>query len=211
MLTDDQIGGVSIVGDVLGPLFLFDPLGDQGRAVLDEVSSMDICRCAEEWPFLPSAEARPLLEGLAVGADAEKRESASEEYRRLFVGPFALPCPPWGSVYTDRDCVMFGDSTLALRGWMRERGIAPTEANSEPDDHIGRMLLLSSWISKEMPNELESYLVEHLLTWAPHYLCQLEEAARHPLYQSLAKLARETLLAIRDRCGLSVRELHFYR
>ena len=48
------------------------------------------------------------------------------EYRRLFVGPGVKPAPPWGSVYTDRDRVVFGASTLELRAWMRERGVART-------------------------------------------------------------------------------------
>ena len=43
------------------------------------------------------------------------------EYRRLFVGPGHLPAPPWGSVYTDRECVIFGEATLI--GIQRERGL----------------------------------------------------------------------------------------
>ena len=57
-----------------------------------------------------------MREGLVAGAD---NEELVWEYRRLFVGPGHLPAPPWGSVYTDHECVIFGEATLALRAWMR--------------------------------------------------------------------------------------------
>lgn len=211
VLTSDQIDGVAVVGDVLGPLFLFAPYEENGKRAFDELASLDAEQCAGDWPFLPVDEAKELLGRLSSAAAEDSRESAGEEYRRLFVGPFALPCPPWGSVYTDRDCVMFGESTLSLRAWMRGNGIAPTASNSEPDDHIGRMLLLASWVSKEIPASLEEYLSFHLLTWAPHYLAQLEEASKHPFYRTLARLTSSTLDAMRRDCSLDVTEPHFYR
>ena len=68
-----------------------------------------------------------------------------QEYRRLFVGPAPKPAPPWGSVYTDRECVVFGESTLALRAWMRAQGIARLVDDKTPEDHIGLMLVLMAW------------------------------------------------------------------
>ncbi len=59
------------------------------------------------------------------------------EFRRLFVGPGVKPAPPWGSVYTDRDRVVFGASTLELRAWMRERGVART-TGWEADQVVAR-------------------------------------------------------------------------
>ncbi len=52
-----------------------------------------------------------------------------------------LPAPPWGSVWLDKESVLFGDSTLALRQWMRENGIALEADGNEPEDHFGTVLL----------------------------------------------------------------------
>lgn len=78
-----------------------------------------------------------LAAGVRSGADGDVPGSADDkcfvaddeltwEYRRLFVGPGVKLAPPWGSVYTDRDRVVFGASTLELRAWMREHGVART-------------------------------------------------------------------------------------
>lgn len=102
------------------------------------------------------------------------------EYRRLFVGPGHLPAPPWGSVYTDRECVIFGEATFALRAWMRACGIERATDERTPEDHIGLMLALLSFLAVERPELVDDFLRDHLLTWAPHYLDALEEAATPP-------------------------------
>ena len=50
-----------------------------------------------------------MLRGLAAGY---VDEDLYWEYRRLFVGPQAKVAPPWGSVYLDKDQVIFGASTM---------------------------------------------------------------------------------------------------
>ena len=133
------------------------------------------------------------------------------EYRRLFVGPGHLPAPPWGSVYTDHECVIFGEATLALRAWMRACGIERTTDERTPEDHIGLMLALLSFLAVERPELVDDFLRDHLLTWAPHYLDTLEEAATHSFYEGLARLTRATLAGIQRERGLVVDVPRFYR
>ena len=133
------------------------------------------------------------------------------EYRRLFVGPGHLPAPPWGSVYTDRECVVFGESTLALRAWMRAVGVERLADERTPEDHIGLMLALLSFLAAERPELVDDYLRDHLLTWAPHYLEALEEAAEQPFYVGLARLTRLTLVGLQRERGLTVELPRFYR
>ena len=93
--------------------------GDAGPAFA-AMAAIDVAQAAVEWPFVDEAEARCDLDlmrsGLAEGIDAD---GLVWEYRRLFIGPAPKPAPPWGSVYTDRECVVFGATTLELRAWMR--------------------------------------------------------------------------------------------
>ena len=111
---------------------------------------------------------------------------------------------PGGSVYTDRECVVFGTSTLALRAWMRGRGIARLVDDKTPEDHIGLMLSLMTWIARNQPDDLDEFLQAHLLTWSLHSLDQLIEAAAHPFYESLARLAKATLEGVQQVRGLDV-------
>ena len=94
---------------------------------------------------------------------------------------------------------MFGETTLALRAWMREHGVARATDDKTPEDHIGLMLALMSHLCRTQPKSLDDYLCGHLLTWAPHYL------------EELAVAARSTLLGIQDFRGLSVKLPRFYK
>ncbi len=144
-------------------------------------------------------------------------------YRRLFKGPGHLVAPPWGSVYTDHDCVVFGESTLALRAWMRAHDIALQLDEKVPEDHIGLMLQLVATLADQRPELLDELLRDHLLTWSHHYLGLLRAAAPAPegaderdaiagaFYEGLATLADVTLEGMRDARGLAVTYPRFFR
>ena len=211
-LSEDVRGAIAFVGETLGPFFLQDPVkGDAGPA-FEAMAALDAEAAAAEWPFADGDEAhaalRLMVDGLAAGAEDE---ALVWEYRRLFVGPAPKPAPPWGSVYTDRECVVFGASTLELRRWMRGRGIARLADDRTPEDHIGLMLALMAWLSRNQPEDLGVYLQEHLLTWSSHFLEQLAEAAAHPFYEGLARLTKASLEGIQEELALDVVYPRFYR
>ena len=207
----DQMAAVAFAGASLAPFFLNDPRTGDAADAFAAMAELDVAAAAAEWPFVDEATAADALalmrEGLAAGAD---NENLVWEYRRLFVGPGHLPAPPWGSVYTDRECVVFGEATLALQAWMRRVGVARTADERTPEDHIGLMLALLSYLAEERPDLVDEYLRDHLLTWALHYLEALEAAADHPFYQGLAALTRSTLLGLQAARGLEVTLPHFY-
>ncbi len=122
-----------------------------------------------------------------------------------------MAAPPWGSVYTDRDCIICGNSTLDLRAWLRANGIEVPGADGEPEDHIGLMLLLAAWIARQRPALLREYLERHLLTWAPHFLDVVREQTRTPFFEGLALLASCSLAGLQDELSLTVETPRFYR
>lgn len=61
-------------------------------------------------------------------------EELKVEYARLFVGPFELAAPPYGSVYLDGHRRLMGDSTLAVRKMYQDNGL--TVDVMEVPDHI---------------------------------------------------------------------------
>ena len=58
---------------------------------------------------------------------------------------------------------------------------------------------------------LGDYLQHHLLTWAPHFLALMQNAAADAFFTGLAALTRSTLLGIQDALSLDVIEPRFYR
>ena len=208
----DVLEGIAFVGETLGPFFLQDPKTGEAGAAFQALAALDVDAAAAEWPFAGEAEARACLalmkEGLAHGIEDD---DLVWEYRRLFVGPAPKPAPPWGSVYTDRECVVFGESTLALRAWMRAQGIARLVDDKTPEDHIGLMLVLMAWIARNQPADLDDYLRLHLLPWSSHFLDELAEAAEQPFYEGLARLAKASLEGIQSERALDVAYPRFYR
>lgn len=208
----DVLEGIAFVGETLGPFFLQDPKTGEAGAAFQALAALDVDAAAAEWPFAGEAEARACLalmkEGLAHGIEDD---DLVWEYRSLFVGPAPKPAPPWGSVYTDRECVVFGESTLALRAWMRAQGIARLVDDKTPEDHIGLMLVLMAWIARNQPADLDDYLRLHLLPWSSHFLDELAEAAKQPFYEGLARLAKASLEGIQSERALDVAYPRFYR
>ncbi|WP_302398573.1 Tat proofreading chaperone DmsD [Eggerthella sinensis] len=211
-ISQDALEGIAFVGETLGPFFLQDPVkGDAGPAFA-ALAALDAAQAAAEWPFVVEDEARADLELMTSGlAKGIEDDDLVWEYRRLFIGPAPKPAPPWGSVYTDRECVVFGATTLELRRWMREHGIARQTDDKTPEDHMGLMLVLMAWISRNQPEDLAEFLRLHLLTWSTHFLDQLAEAACQPFYEGLARLTKASLEGIEAELGLEVVHPRFYR
>ncbi|KAB1651575.1 Tat proofreading chaperone DmsD [Adlercreutzia muris] len=210
----EPVDAIVFAGASLAPFFLNDPRTGDAADAFAALAELDVAAAAAQWPFAGDEIAAvegalaAMKEGLAAGAD---HDDVVWEYRRLFVGPGHLPAPPWGSVYTDRECVVFGESTLALRAWMRAVGVERLADERTPEDHIGLMLALLSFLAAERPELVDDYLRDHLLTWAPHYLEALEEAAEQPFYVGLARLTRLTLVGLQRERGLTVELPRFYR
>lgn len=213
--------GVAFLGNTLAPFFLQDPRTGSAEAEFAAVAALDAQAAGAEWPFVGEEEAARCLAmmvgGLAPSCDAGENgafaadDDLTWEYRRLFIGPGAKPAPPWGSVYTDRECVVFGATTLELRAWMREHGVARTVDEKTPDDHIGLMLALMAWLAQNQPADLGEFLSLHFLTWAGHFLDELADAAEHPFYEGLARLTRASLDGVQKTLGLEVVTPRFYR
>lgn len=199
---------VTVACNILAPFYLHDPKEPQLQELVAQLASLEAEELTAEWPFCAEQEASPGLVSLIGGARRAQAdiEPLRRAYRRLFVGPNHLVAPPWGSVYTDHEKVKFGESCIELGVWMRRRGIQSLGPKGEPADQIGTMLALLGWLAQERPELAEEYLLDHLLTWAGHYLDLLVPVAReeHELYHGLALLTRATLDGLQHKLGLKV-------
>lgn len=177
---------LALTGRLCGALLYYPPGAPEFEAVKPLFMSTEWARA---WPYGSAAEVSSFWGGFTQQAS----EPLADAYQRLFIGPGALAAPPWGSVYLDKESVVFGDSTLALRHWLAARGITSFHPPQEPEDHIGLMVLMAAWLAEQRPAEVDDFLSAHLLPWAPRYLTLLASASGHPFYQAAASLARITL------------------
>ena len=210
----EVLQGIAFVGRTLGPFYRYDPKRefDVIGPSYDAIAQLNARAAADEWPFADRDTVFRALCLMQEGLEDDFDENAiAWEYRRLFVGPGHKAAPPWGSVYTDKDGVMFGGTWLTLCEWMRANGLAVEGEGKEPEDHIGLMLEFMAWIADNRPELLEDFLALHLLPWAGHFTEVLEGAAQHPFFEALAVLTRASLAGIHQALGLQVETPRFYR
>lgn len=189
---------------VLGALFYLPPESPEAAPLVEALKGSE---WLTQWPLPQEA-----LQPLTIKFNAEAEETLSEAWQRLFVGPYALPSPPWGSVWLDRESVLFGDSTLALRQWMRENGIQFDMQQNEPEDHFGSLLLLAAWLAENDQHVLcEQLLAWHLFPWSTRFLQKFVANANHPFYQGLGELAQQTLAQWQSQLLIPVAVKTLYR
>ena len=177
------VEAIAFVGAVLAPFFLNDPRTGEAPDAFAALAELDVDAAAAEWPFADESEARAALAlmraGLAAGAD---HDDLVWEYRRLFVGPGRLPAPPWGSVYTDHDCVIFGESTT--------RGCAPAESSASATSAPRKTTSASCWpcCPFSLPGAPSWLTSTCAITCSPGRLITWKGSPRRPITPSTAAL-----------------------
>ena len=145
-------------------------------------------------------EAFVLMGGTACDAEAFGKALAGLEdvparridYARLFVGPGALPAPPWESVCKFKDGSLFTRITLEVRAAYRAQGFIPERYPQVSDDHLALELDFLARLAQGMQKAWEegdsdalerarqtsaSFLEEHLGAWIGPFSADLANAS----------------------------------
>ncbi len=124
------------------------------------------------------------------------------EYTRLFIGPYSLPAPPYGSVYLDPERTVMGDSTVDVETRYSRFGIKMADGFHDMPDHIAAELeFMLFLIHKELDSilcnqtaaacdilmEQQSFINNHLNAWVPEFVNRVNEHAKTSFYRQLAK------------------------
>lgn len=132
-------------------------------------------------------ESKVLSEECLLALRSEDEDTLSAEFSRLFEGVGDMPVPPWGSVYLDKDRVVFGASTVEYRQFLELNQIELDTGLREPEDQFGLMLFAHAYLLEN--NNIDSareLLGSHLLTWSPVYLEKLNTASELSFYKKLS-------------------------
>ena len=137
-----------------------------------------------------------------------------KEYSRLFLGPFQLEAPPFGSVYLESEGRMMGESTAEAQRIYRESGLEMAPDFESPPDHVVAELEFFAFLGfKELESvqerdreffrgKREQFLQSHIGAWFPSFADKVEENTQMAFYRDLSRLARRLLEVERSElCG----------
>lgn len=154
-----------------------------------------------------------LLAPRAPDAAAAARESAEAllttdheelavEHARLFIGPFQLIAPPYGSYYLDETRTVMGKSTPQVAAFYQANGLQLAEDFHELPDHIAVELEFMSYLAFKERESLHSgrrelvaqqqllqreFLAHFLLPWLEPFTKAIIDDGEAPFYQSVAR------------------------
>ena len=141
---------------------------------------------------------------------AENLEDLTVDFARLFVGPYNVPAPPYGSVYMEPGRRIMGNSTLDVVKRYRHSGLDMAEDFKDAPDHIAVELeFMHFLIIKELEAagqgdvdrlgscllSRQSFLEDHLGAWVSEFAGNVDANAEIAFYQHLA---RATEVFIKD-------------
>ena len=144
----------------------------------------------------------PMIEEIDHRENPERLEI---EYAKLFLGPYGLLAPPYGSVYLENGRKVMGDSTMHAKEMYAEAGLDVAETFNDAPDHIAAELeFVYFLIFKAMEaighSDLESamlylarrraFLQNHLAAWISDFARKVEENTETHFYRNLARATR---------------------
>lgn len=124
------------------------------------------------------------------------------EYSRLFLGPFKLVAPPYGSVWLDQSKAVMGDSTARVAAFYQSHGLQLSDDFTELPDHITAELEFLSYLAfrqREAATAGDSagtagyaqaqqeFLTAFLLPWLTPFCEAISDDGESPFYAAIAR------------------------
>ena len=183
---------------------VYQKLADAFRLPSPDLSA-NMTALADALKFLGS-DAAPDVARLAAERYVEAdRQDITVDHAALFIGPFLVPAPPYGSIYLEDKRQLMGASTMAVRRHYLLIGLDIAPEFKEAPDHICAELefmhilvyqalaavdtgdhdLLMATIGQQ-----RTFLERHLGAWVPAFADKVAEHARTVFYRGLASVMR---------------------
>lgn len=146
-------------------------------------------------------EAMPHAEGMARTLAKTADVDLAVAHAKLFVGPFELRAPPYGSLYLESQKRLMGDSTMGVLEMYQRAGLVLSSDFRDAPDHIAAELeFMYFLVAKELQalrkgdrNEAFGYLKmqqefydKYLYPWIEPFGERIRTASEHEFYTLLA-------------------------
>ena len=141
----------------------------------------------------------PVVLEMKTLSDSEvKLEELMVDHTRLFIGPFDLLAPPYGSIYLDGQRQVMGDSTMEVLQFYRQAGLnLAADVKQPPDNIVAELEFIYYLIAKYLETEEEQWLVQmetflnkYLGKWIGEFINRINGNAKNPFYKNLALLTQ---------------------
>jgi TorA maturation chaperone TorD len=142
-------------------------------------------------------------DAVAAGSNSSL-DSLAVEHARLFIGPFQLVAPPYGSIYLDDAKTVMGDSTTRVGAFYHNCGLQLADDFHELPDHFAVELEFMSFLAFKQREAEHSgnsdevtrimslqkeFLDGFLLPWLEPFTSAIITDAEAPFYQAIARCA----------------------
>lgn len=146
----------------------------------------------------------------AVAGSTGSLDSLAVEHARLFIGPFHLVAPPYGSIYLDDAKTVMGDSTARVAAFYHACGLVLAGDFHELPDHFAVELEFMSFLAfKQREAEVSGDRVEaarvvglqsefldrHLMPWLTPFTSAIVADGEAPFYQAIARCSAAYITA----------------
>ncbi len=167
------------------------------ESAFDNLSVLAACLEA-----LDSAAAAHLTKMLAEISAKKDIDFLAVDYARLFVGPYTLQAPPYGSVYLEDERRVMGASTADVQKRYRAAGLEVSADFKDAPDHIAaelefmHYLIFKAMEAISRPNgsravayleQQQSFLENHLGCWGPVLAANMVANAETAFYRNLGR------------------------
>lgn len=130
------------------------------------------------------------------------RAALAVEHARLFIGPFQLVAPPYGSIYLDEARTVMGDSTARVASFYSACGLQLADDFHELPDHVAVELEFLSFLAYRQREAEQSgdthetarivslqqeFLDRFLIPWLEPFTAAVIADGEAPFYQAIAR------------------------
>ncbi len=206
-LSSMELAAAGAACGILHNVFYFKPT----HAYLDEIRQQAFLA---QWPDYGDASADALA-AITASLEADHFEDIEKDYYSLFIGPGGMKAYPWGSVYTDRDNLVCGETSRQFKHFCNARDIQFSTTHSEPEDHIGLVIGVLSRLFEQASRtgevrDVAELLGDHLLPWSHRVIEQVRDNAVTGFYSGFARLLQDLLAYWQNLLDISPRELPLF-
>jgi len=146
-------------------------------------------------------EAAAYARALKLSFSQENEQDLLVDYAKLFVGPYELLAPPYGSVYLEKKRQVMGNSTATVQDIYKDMGLSMDADFHELPDHIAVELEFMSFLVQEeikahgrgdaevvlnLLQKQKKFLSDHLGAWVYDFSEKIQQGCGTSFYKNLA-------------------------